>query len=64
MLPRLALRRPRQHGQAVYDALVELHRVRRRFDVARLKHELRREALHTRRELDAELRQLDKRPNP
>lgn len=64
MFSRLLFRRWRPVDQATYDAIVGLYRVRRRLDVAQLKHEVRREALHARRELSAELRQLDEGPKP
>jgi predicted transcriptional regulator len=44
-----------------YRTLVELHRIRRRFDVAQLKSELRRDAADARRALRAELARLDGR---
>jgi hypothetical protein len=43
----------------VYWAMVELHRIRRRFDVAQLKFELRRDGADARRVLRAELDKLD-----
>jgi hypothetical protein len=42
-----------------YETLVELHRIRRRFDVAQLKSELRRDGADARRVLRAELDELD-----
>jgi hypothetical protein len=42
-----------------YQAMVELHRIRRRFDVAQLKSELRRDGADARRALRAELDKLD-----
>jgi hypothetical protein len=45
-----------------YQTLVELHRIRRRFDVAQLKSELRRNAADARRALRTELDKLDGEP--
>lgn len=64
MFSRLPSRRWQPVDRATYDAIVGLHRVRRRLDVAQLKHEIRRESLRTRRAINAELRQLDERPEP
>jgi hypothetical protein len=46
-------------GGADYRALVELHRIRRRFDVAQLNSELRRDGADVRRALRAELDKRD-----
>ena len=43
----------------VYRAMVDLHRIRRRFDVAQLKFESRRDGADARRELRAELDEFD-----
>jgi len=50
-------RRAAVDGQT-YQAMVELHRIRRRFDLAWLKFELQRDGVAARRALQAELRQL------
>lgn len=47
-----------------YETMVELHAVRRRFDVAQVKSELRRDAATARRELRDELDGLHKRGRP
>jgi hypothetical protein len=43
-----------------YRALVDLHAIRRRIDVARFKADLRRDAAHHRRALRRELEDLDR----
>ena len=45
-----------------YQAMVELHRIRRRFDVAQLKSEIRADAADARRVLRAALHKLDGEP--
>ena len=49
---------------ASYETMVELHAVRRLFDVAQVKSELKRDAADARRELRAELDGLNKRGRP
>jgi hypothetical protein len=44
-----------------YRVLVDLHAIRRRFDLARFKADVRRDGADARRELRAELERLDKR---
>jgi hypothetical protein len=44
-----------------YQAMVELHRIRRRFDVSQFKSEVRRDAADARRELRDELSEMDRR---
>jgi hypothetical protein len=46
-----------------YQVLVDLHAIRRRFDLAQFKFELRRDAADARRALRADLRKLSKRDN-
>jgi hypothetical protein len=45
-----------------YQVMVELHRIRRRFDVALLKSEIRADAADARRALRAALHKLDGKP--
>lgn len=49
--------------QSTYQAIVGLHAVRRRLEVAQFKTELRRDTAHLRRELRAELQQDTPRTN-
>jgi len=51
--------RPAPRSEADARTMIELHRVCRRFDVAQVKHEIRRDAADTRRSLNADLRPLD-----
>jgi hypothetical protein len=44
-----------------HRVMVDLHAIRRRFDLARFKFDVRRDAADARRELRAELRRLDER---
>lgn len=47
----------------LYRAMVGLHRIRCRFDMAQLKNELRRDAADARRALRAELNKRDGEPD-
>jgi len=47
--------------RVTYDALVGLYRARRQFELARFKHQVRRDGIRAGRALDAELRQADRR---
>ncbi len=51
-------RQPHLDSRA-YRVLVELHAIRRRFELAEHRFELRRDAAHARRALQADLRRLD-----
>ncbi len=50
-----------QKSAVSYRTMVELHDVHRRFDVAQVKSELRRDGADARRVLRGELRRLDER---
>jgi hypothetical protein len=54
--------RPPAPDRLDYQAMVELHRIRRRFHVAQLKSELRADAADARRALRAALHKLDGEP--
>jgi hypothetical protein len=54
--------RPPAPERLDYQVMVELHRIRRRFDVALLKSELRADAADARRALRAALHKLDGEP--
>jgi len=47
--------------EGTYQAMVELHGIRRRLDVSQFKGEVRRDAADLRRELRGELSELDRR---
>jgi hypothetical protein len=57
--------RKKRHSESLdprtYQVLVDLHAIRRRFDVALFKFQLGRDMADARRRLDAELEQLDGR---
>lgn len=53
--------RQRELSPADYQVMVELHTIRRRFDLALFKLELKRKAAEARRNLRAELHELDQR---
>jgi hypothetical protein len=51
--------RHRHVDSRAYQVLVELHAIRRRFQLAEHRFELRRDAAHARRALQADLHKLD-----
>jgi len=53
--------KPPQDDADYRGVMVDLHAIRRRFDVARFKLDTRRDAADIRRELRDELRRLDER---
>jgi hypothetical protein len=58
----LSVRRGRSKpNPRIYRVMIELHAIRRRFDVAQFKVEVKRNAAYLRRELRDELNELDKR---
>lgn len=62
LLVALALhRREPPQDKVSYRVLVDLHAIRRCFDLARYKFDVRRDAADARCELHAELRKLDER---
>jgi hypothetical protein len=58
----LSVRRGRpKPNPRIYQVMVELHAIRRRFDLAQHKFELRQDAAYARRALQTDLRRLSER---
>jgi hypothetical protein len=62
VLVALSVRRGRpKPNPRIYQVMVELHAIRRRFDLSQFRVEVKRDATHAWRELRNELNELDKR---